>query len=153
MKTFRLVRLQVIRDDWQREEIPLIDGLVINKEDEKGQWLIETYIDKQYEPLFAKLQQHRDEIRLQATISNIHNDPANMVATVRSINVMNDHMSVLMEGMLIRNKMDWAETVLAGLVEKGLHGEALLQEFKHELRERRGMKERQPVKADPATKG
>ncbi|WP_027409225.1 YwpF-like family protein [Anoxybacteroides tepidamans] len=153
MKTFKLVGLQVIRDERNRQEIPLIDGLVINKEDEKRRWLVEAYIDKQHEPLFAELQNNHHEIRLQVTISNINNDPANMVATVRSITLMNEHISVLMEGMLLRNRTDLAEVVLAGLVEKGLQGEALLKEFKHELYERRGAEEREPVKANHTTKG
>jgi hypothetical protein len=141
MKTFKLVGLQVVYDDLHRKEISLIDGLVINKEDGRNRWLIETYVDKQYEPLFLELQKENDEFRLQVTISNKSNDPANMIATVRSITLMNEHISVLMDGLLIRNKTDLAEVVLAGLVEKGLQGEALLKEFKHQLHERRGMKE------------
>jgi hypothetical protein len=151
MKTFKLVGLQVVYDDLHREEISLIDGLVINKEDGKNRWLIETYIDKQYEHLFSELQKENDEFRLQVTISNKSNDPANMVATVRSITLMNEHISVLMDGLLIRNKTDLAEVVLAGLVEKGLQGEALLKEFKHQLHERRGMKE--AAKTDSTIKG
>lgn len=141
MKTFKLVGLQVVRDDAHHEDIPLIDGLIINKEDGKNRWLIETYIDKRYEPLFAELQKDHAEFRLQVVISNISNDPANIVASVRSITPMNDRTSVLMDGLLVRNKTDLAETVLAGLVEQGLQGEALLKEFKHQLHERRGIKE------------
>lgn len=140
MKTFKLVGLQVVRDDIE-EDIPLIDGLIINKEDDKNRWLIETYIDKQYEPLFAELQQEHAEFRLQVVISNVNNDPANVIASVRSITPMNDRASVLMDGHIVRSKTDWAETVLAGLVEQGLQGEALLKEFKHQLHERRGTKE------------
>ncbi|MBA2874544.1 YwpF-like family protein [Thermaerobacillus caldiproteolyticus] len=150
MKTFKLVGLSVVYDDLHREEVSLIDGLVINKEDGKNHWLIETYLDKEYEHFFSELQKEKDEFRLQVTISNKSNDPANMIATIRSITSLNEHISVLMDGLLIRNKTDLAEVVLAGLVEKGLQGEALLREFKHQLHERRGVKE--PTKAD-STKG
>jgi hypothetical protein len=144
MKTFKLVALSLLHDDIHREEISLIDGLIINKEDGKNRWLIETYVDKKYEELFSRLQNTEEEFRLQATISNPGNDPANILATVRSITVMNEHMSVLMDGLLVRNKTNLAEIVLADLVEKGLQGEALLKEFKHQLHEMRGVKE--PVK-------
>ncbi|MBB5324186.1 hypothetical protein HNQ34_001279 [Anoxybacillus tepidamans] len=141
MKTFKLVGLQVVHGDVHQEEIPLIDGLIINKEDGKNRWLIETYIDKRYEPLFTELQKDHNEFRLQVIISDINNDPANMIASVRSITPLNNHLSVLMDGLLVRNKTDLAETVLAGLVEQGLQGEALLKEFKHQLHERRGGKQ------------
>lgn len=82
MKTFKLVGVQVIDDHLHRQQIPLIDGLIINKEDGRNRWLVETYIDKQYEPLFAKLQRSQDEVRLEVTISHTGNDPAYMLATI-----------------------------------------------------------------------
>jgi hypothetical protein len=141
MKTFKLAALSILHDDVHREEISLIDGLIINKEDSRNRWLIETYLDKKYKELFSRLQQANEEFRLQVTISHKSNDPANMLATVRSITMMSEHMSVLMDGLLVRNKTDLAEIVLANLVEQGLQGEALLKEFKHQLHERRGLKE------------
>ncbi|MBA2871262.1 hypothetical protein HNQ85_001532 [Anoxybacillus calidus] len=141
MKTFKLAALSILHDEVHREDISLIDGLIINKEDNRNRWLIEMYLDKKYEELFSRLQQANEEFRLQVTISHKSNDPANMLATVRSITRMSEHMSVLMDGLLVRNKTDLAEIVLANLVEQGLQGEALLKEFKHQLHERRGIKE------------
>ncbi|WP_044749182.1 YwpF-like family protein [Bacillus alveayuensis] len=139
MKTFKLAALSIVHDDRHREKIGLIDGLIINKEDGRNHWLIETYLDKKYEELFSRLQQTNEEFRLQVTISHKSNDPANMIATVRSITIMDEHMSVLMDGLLVQNKTDLAEIVLANLVEQGLQGEALLKEFKHQLHERKGV--------------
>jgi hypothetical protein len=153
MKTFKLVGLSVVHDDFHRQDIPFIDGLIINKEDGQNHWLIETYLDKQYEPIFSELQKRNDEFRLQVTITNRGNDPANMLATVRSITRMNDHISVLMDGLLIRSKTDLAEVVLASLVEKGLQGEALLKEFKQQLNERRGFKNHEGKNVNPTVKG
>jgi hypothetical protein len=151
MKTFKLAALSILHDDMYREEISMIDGLIINKEDGRNRWLIEMYLDKKYEDLFSRLQQTEEEFRLQVTISHRSNDPATMLATVRSITVMSEHMSVLMDGLLVRNKIDLAEVVLADLVEKGLQGEALLKEFKHQLHEIRGIKETVNKKAQQAS--
>ena len=140
MKTFKLVGLSVVHDDSDPQDIPFIDGLIINKEDGKNRWLVEAYLDQQYEPIFADLQHKEDEFRLQVTITNRSNDPANMLVTVRSITRMNNHISVLMEGFIVPSRTHLAEVVLAGLVKKGLQGEALLKEFKHQLDERRGIK-------------
>jgi hypothetical protein len=135
MKTFKLVGLSVIDEGMHRRDIPFIDGLIINKEDGQNHWLVEAYLDDEYEPVFAGLRE-RTEFQLQVTITNPGNDPANMLVAVRSITKMNGHISVLMEGLMIPRRTHLAEVVLAGLVEKGLQGEALLQEFRQQMHER-----------------
>ncbi|AWO74669.1 MULTISPECIES: YwpF-like family protein [Geobacillus] len=135
MKTFKLVGLSVIDDDMHRQDIPFIDGLIINKEDGQNRWLVEAYLDDDYEPMFVNLQR-RPEFQLQVTITHTSNDPANMLVAVRSITKMNGHISVLMEGLMIPRRTHLAEVVLAGLVKKGLQGEALLQEFRQQMHER-----------------
>ncbi|MGZ0087207.1 YwpF-like family protein [Caldibacillus thermoamylovorans] len=143
MKTFKLVGLSVIDGERQRQDIPFIDGLIINKEDGQNRWLVEAYLDDEYEPVFASLQQ-QPEFQLQVTITNPSNDPANMLVAVRSITKMNGHISVLMEGLMIPRRTRLAEIVLEGLVEKGLQGEALLQAFRQQFRQQM---ERQNAKA------
>jgi len=59
-----------------------------------------------------------------------------MLVAVRSITKMNGHISVLMEGLMIPRRTHLAEVVLAGLVKKGLQGEALLKEFRQQMHER-----------------
>ena len=44
MKTFKLFSLEVVEDD-KSVEVPLEDGLILNKEDERSTWLIEAYTD------------------------------------------------------------------------------------------------------------
>jgi len=146
MKTFKLVALSIVKDSTRSEEIPLVDGLIINKEDSQNRWLIETYLDKEYEKLFSSFQKTGEEIHLQVTISNKTNDPANMRAKVRSIIIMEEHISVLLDGCLIRDRTDLAEVILARLIRKGLQGEALLKEFKQELQIIRESKTKEAVK-------
>jgi len=135
MKTFKLVGLSVIDGEMRRQDIPFIDGLIINKEDGQNRWLVEAYLDDDYEPVFADLKE-QPEFQLQVTITNPGNDPANMLVAIRSITKMNGHISVLMEGLMIPRRTHLAEVVLAGLVEKGLQGEALLKEFRQQMHER-----------------
>lgn len=51
MKTFKLVDLNVERVDKEEqsiEQFPLIDGLIINKEDGENHWLIEALVQKEH---------------------------------------------------------------------------------------------------------
>ncbi len=59
---------------------------------------------------------------------------------------MNGHISVLMEGLMIPRRTHLAEVVLAGLVEKGLQGEALLKEFRQQMDERHSARTRNDQK-------
>jgi hypothetical protein len=138
LKTFKLVGLSLIDHEEKREDIPLIDGLIINKEDGKNRWLVEAYIDRSYLDRFSSFQKNGQEIQLQVVISNKSNDPARMMATVRSITVMDERISVLIDALLLRNRTNLAEIVLEDLVGRGFHGETLLKEFKHQLQARRG---------------
>ena len=140
MKTFKLVSLAIVHDQQTskvREEITLLDGLIINKEDGENRWLMEVYIDKKYLELFDSIHKKNEEIHLHATISKKSNDPASLFAKVKSINIMEEHISILLDGT-IANKIDLAEIVLNDLVVQGLQGEQLLKQFKVKLTEKRG---------------
>lgn len=51
MKTFKLISLQLVKkEEWY--DVPLVDGLIINKEDDHHSWLIEGYVDKSFYELF-----------------------------------------------------------------------------------------------------
>ena len=145
LKTFRLVSLALnLEEDGQEDffEIPLLDGLIINKEDGETRWIIEAFVDKKYQDLFQERLSKNDELHLQVTISKKTNDPAFLLAHVTSINVLDDHISVLIEGVLIRSKFHFAEIILTQLVEAGFTGEELIKEFSLQLGEKRVKKSR-----------
>ncbi|MDF0727018.1 YwpF-like family protein [Cytobacillus sp. S13-E01] len=140
MKTFKLVSLAIVHDQQSskvREEITLLDGLIINKEDGENRWLMEAFIDKKYLELFETLQKNDEEVHLHVTISKKSNDPASIFGKVKSITKMDEHLSILFDGT-IKNKIDLAEIVLNDLVDQGLQGEQLLTQFKLKLHEKRG---------------
>jgi hypothetical protein len=138
MKTFKLVSLKISYpiEQGNNQEIELLDGLVINKEDEERQWLIEIYVEKGYEGLFTKLKEDEQGVKIEAIISREDNAPATFITTVQSISVMEDNMSILFNGVLV-GKADRSEVILTDLIGEGFHGNALLQEFKMRVLDKR----------------
>ncbi|MBD1382636.1 YwpF family protein [Metabacillus arenae] len=141
MKTFKLVGLEIERKVMQNkkfEELPLEGGLIINREDGENRWLIEALLDKQYLELFEPLLQQHTEIHLLATISKKANVPAKIFGNVKSITVLEEHISILIDGKIGRgSSIEEAESILGGLLSKGLEGDTLLKEFKTELHRRK----------------
>ncbi|CUA80789.1 YwpF-like family protein [Anoxybacillus suryakundensis] len=135
MKTFKLVALTLLHG--QKQDISLIDGLMINKEDENKRWLIEAYVEQTYRELFTSLKESEAPFDALVTISRKTNDPAHVRATVRSVTMMGERMSVLMDAVIIQ-RSNLAEVVLEDLVQRGLHGETLLQQFKQQMHTKRG---------------
>jgi len=133
MKTFKLVELKVERKDQENriENLPLADGLIINKEDGENSWLIEALLSKQFRPYFEHHLQNNDELKLLATITKKNNRPAHIIAKIRSITMLKDHISVLFDGRIYNNRTSKqeAEMVLRELISKGLSGQELLEAF------------------------
>ncbi len=138
MKTFKLVSLRISHptDFVESQEITLVDGLVINKEDEERQWLLEGFMDKKYQDLFTKLKDAEREVKLQAVISREDNDPATFITTIQSITAMEDNVSVLFHGVLF-GKADISEGILTALIGEGLHGNKLLLEFRKRISDKK----------------
>lgn len=140
MKTFKLVSLAILHQEEQPsrfENIPLIDGLIINKEDGENRWIVEAYVDKMYKHSFEKYLQHEEMLNLQVTITKETNDPASLVGKVKLIKVLEKTTSILFEGNLVSSRTNMAEIILDELIEKGLHGEGLLLEFKQRMQEKK----------------
>ncbi|WP_456277486.1 YwpF family protein [Bacillus sp. AK128] len=138
MKTFKLVSLKISHPQQQvrSQQVELLDGLVINKEDEERRWLLEIYVDKEYEELFQKLKDDEQEVKVAATISRKDNDPASFITTIQSVAVMEHNMSVLFNGVLV-GKADMSEAILTDLIDEGLQGNHLLEEYKKRVYEQR----------------
>lgn len=132
MKTFKLVSLQLV-EEGSLVDIELDDGLIINKEDEKSNWLLEAYIDKSYLDYFKKRADNKDELVIQVVITKKENDPAAFQTKITSINELENHISILFEGSLKRTKNDYAELLLQDLLDKGFKGDNLLDEFKTKM--------------------
>ncbi|TYR75255.1 hypothetical protein FZC79_10855 [Rossellomorea vietnamensis] len=133
MKTFKVITLQVVEND-DLKDIEIVDGLIINKEDQKGTWLIEGCMRKEFYDFFRDAQQSAEDIEVQVVISHPENDPAAFMTRISCIKTMDLHLSVLFEGKLKKMRNEYAELLLDDLVEKGFEGSGLVQEFKDKMR-------------------
>lgn len=132
MKTFKLISLHVV-EDYGLIEIKLLEGLVINKENDTRTWLLEAYVSTSYLAYFEELSKKGRPFTLSIVISRRENDPAYFYSESLQINQLSkDKMSLLFTGK-VKNANTYAELLLADLIEKGYSGERLLQEFKEKM--------------------
>jgi hypothetical protein len=139
MKTFKLISLDIVDGD-HTVEVPLEDGLILNKEDEQSTWLIEAYTDLSQYDYFKKIYEAGNEIIVEAVITKKDNAPAYFQTKICILQKFEQHMSVLFQGNLRRNKSDYSELLLDNLIQKGLEGDALLTEFKDKMKSKPKLK-------------
>lgn len=132
MKTFKLKGLKVMEnkeDGIEAMEVSLLDGLVINREDELG-WLIEAYTNETYQDYFTAIE-HIEEIMIQIKITREENDPAFFITKIVGINqIGTDKMNILFQGKIVDHSKNRIEKMLEMIVEEGYQGESLLRKFK-----------------------
>jgi hypothetical protein len=132
MKTFKVISLQVVDND-ELHDFEIEDGLIINKEDGKSTWLVETYMSQKYIEFFQKVQQQKGDLEIQVVISNKANDPAAFMTSIRGIKKMDGRMSILFEGKLKKQRNEYAELLLDDLLQKGYTGDELMKEFREKM--------------------
>jgi YwpF-like protein len=139
VKTFRLVSLEILENE-ETVNIPLESGLIINKEDEHSNWLIEAYTDLSFYDYFKQAEDAGKEYIVQVVITKKENDPAYFQTRVCSLKKFEQNISVLLEGRLRRTKNDYAETLLGQLLDQGYGGNTLLTEFKDKMQRKPRLK-------------
>lgn len=132
MKTFKILSLTILNDG-ERVPIPLIDGLILNKEDGRGTWLIEAYTESKHLPFFAEKEKQQTELDTEVVITYENNDPAPLSTRVRGIKEFDGTISVLLEGKIRSRRIAYAEKLLEELVREGYEGEELIEAFKERL--------------------
>ncbi|EKN66509.1 hypothetical protein BABA_15407 [Neobacillus bataviensis LMG 21833] len=143
MKSFKLYSLDVVGDD-SSVEVPLVDGLILNKEDDRSTWLLEAYTNLSLYDYFKKISEQNQDIIVEAVITKKENAPAYFQTKICSLLKFENYISVLFEGHLRRNKSDYSELLLDSLMQKGLEGEALLKEFKEKMKSKPKIKVKNP---------
>ncbi|MFA1818743.1 YwpF family protein [Virgibacillus oceani] len=133
MKTFKLKSLEIF--DQKEEEIvqhniPLLDGLIINREDDLDQWTIEAFLDKSNFQFFEELKEENDEIMIQVKITKESNEPATFITSIMGMNVIGDNMNILLVGTIVDRRINKIEEMLTSLIEEGYQGNDLLEKFK-----------------------
>lgn len=128
MKTFKLISLQILTKE-KLLPIKLIDGLIINKEDDYNHWLIEVYTDFSSIDFLDEAFQKKEDLLVQAVITKKENDPAPFEVAILSIQKFGEKASILLEGTLKRDRKDYAELLLQYLIEEGYEGNNLSTKF------------------------
>lgn len=136
MKSFKIAGFYLAEQD-DAQEIELLDGLIINREDDKQSWLIELFVHPKYEEMFREFEKQEDELKVQVLITHPNNDPALFSAQVRDLNTLEDGISILLEGRLKQMRNEYAKQVLSDLVGKGFSGENLVNTFNTRLKQRK----------------
>jgi hypothetical protein len=139
MKSFKLVALEIVEDDTS-VDVPLEDGLIINKEDERSTWLLEAYTDLSLYDYFKQIYDQNRDVIVEAVITKKDNDPAFFQTKIVTLNKFEHHIGVLLEGQLRRKRRDYSEILLENLIQKGLGGPTLLNEFKDKLKSKPKLK-------------
>lgn len=133
MKTFKLVSLDIIeeqQEDITLRSITLKDGLIINREDDHGRWLVEAFVSREYKGYFQSFVEHEEKVMLQVLITKKSNSPATFLVTPLEVNEFEEEMNVIFMGTMIDKKQEQVEKLLQVLLEEGYQGEDLLEEFR-----------------------
>lgn len=141
IKTFKLVGLKIEQEVEQEKtikEIPLVDGLIVNREDGENSWLIEALIPQDLQPIFEKLSESNSKTKVFVTISKKTNAPAQIVAKVKTITPLERHLSILLDGRLLTSRpIHNPEELLRSLMGQGLSGDELIKAFKENVHQRK----------------
>lgn len=136
MKTFKLKSLQIMElndDGIERHSLDLMDGLIINREDDQLRWTVEAYVSRAYSSFLHRLYEEKSEIIIRAKITTESNEPAIFITTITGVNDIGDNMNVLFIGKLVDKKTSKVELLLSTLMEEGYQGKALLPAFKQRI--------------------
>ncbi|MTD30827.1 YwpF family protein [Planomicrobium sp. YIM 101495] len=134
MKTFKLLSFSLVENE--EVEYPLIDGIIINQENSHRSWVLEMLMEHQHKDVFNRLQEIGDVVDVNVVISYPGNEPAPFEVAVYGVKPIGEHISVLMKGTLKRARRKYAETLLSELLEDGLSGDELLEQFESDMRTR-----------------
>jgi len=135
MKTFYLKSLAILHeaaDGFERSDIELIDGLIINREDENHGWIVEAYIDKNYDSYFMKIKE-QGKVMIEVKITSEHNDPATMIAEIIGMNELGKEINVLFRGKIVDERKERIEKKLKELIDQGYQGDQLLEKLKSSI--------------------
>lgn len=133
MKTFKLKALKIIENkdqDIVEKVIPLHDGLIIDREDDENQWVIEAYFADTYWDYFNHLKEQNAEVMIQVKITKKSNEPASFITSIIGMNDIGSRMNILFKGVIMDHPKSEIEVRLKALIEAGHQGSQLLSELK-----------------------
>ncbi|GKV69176.1 hypothetical protein NCCP2716_16740 [Sporosarcina sp. NCCP-2716] len=139
MKTFKMISFALLSGD-ETENLPMLDGIIINQENSHRMWILELFLDASYKERFEQLQAGEELIEAKVVISYPENEPAAFVLAIDAVQQIGSRLSVLLKGRLKRQRTEYAEQLLGELMDSGLEGPELLARFEHDMRSRPRLK-------------
>ncbi|WP_416150646.1 YwpF-like family protein [Salipaludibacillus sp. HK11] len=143
MKTFKLCSVMILLDEEmedfkeiKRKQIPLVDGLIINKEEADKSWLLEAVLDNEWEAYFQNYLDTKQSFMTEVTITKRTNDPATFVCKVDSVNRLEEHIVVHLEGLIVVKKDDLSDMLIRNLIDEGFSGDELYEEYRRRKKNR-----------------
>lgn len=140
MKTFKMLSFDLIKEDG-KQNLPLIDGIIINQENSHKSWVLELFISKEYISTFQQLRKSGDIFDVHVVISFPDNEPAPFSVVVSEIREIQENFSVLLKGSVKQLRKKYAEQLLKLLLEENLPKEELIARFEQGMKERPRLKE------------
>ncbi|CAM5191965.1 YwpF-like protein OS=Ureibacillus acetophenoni OX=614649 GN=SAMN05877842_10192 PE=4 SV=1 [Ureibacillus acetophenoni] len=140
MKTFKMLSFDLIKEDG-KQQLPLIDGIVINQENSRKSWILELFISKEHISTFQQLHTSGEVFDAHVVISFPDNEPAPFSLVVSEIREIQGHYSVLLKGTVKQLRKKYAEQLLKLLLEENLSKEELLARFEQGMKERPKLRE------------
>ncbi|MFZ4450743.1 YwpF family protein [Salibacterium aidingense] len=132
MKTFQLVSLHLLlkqKKDIATCEVPLEEGLIINREEKDKSWLIEAVVPTEEEMFFREKMKQGEKMVLEVIITDRHNTPALMTGSIRHIITLEEKISVMLDAKMAAGKDDVSKLILEELIKDGYTGEDMVKEF------------------------
>ncbi|MFC4556924.1 YwpF-like family protein [Virgibacillus kekensis] len=136
MKTFKLASLDIVdsrNSGTVHQSFPLLDGLIINREDEENRWIVEAFLENKYYDFFTELCDKNKEVIIQVHITKKSNAPATFITSVIGVNEIGKNMNVLFRGTIVNHQKEIVEDKLKALIDEGYNGEKLLEKFKESM--------------------
>ena len=118
MKTFRLVQVRLVQDEYGNElnlPINLLDGLIISKEHDQ-EWLLEMLVPTEFAVTLHHYLNRRILLLAEAVITSPSNPPAALAITFTSERALNNHHTFVAEGLMLIPKHDVTKQVLNSLI-------------------------------------
>ncbi|WP_369823549.1 YwpF family protein [Sporosarcina sp. P30] len=139
LKTFKMISVEVVQESGVLA-FPLFDGIIINQENSHRLWVLELFIDAKHKDIMDKWKVEETLLTVRVVISYPGNEPASFDVAVENWRQIGDRISVLMKGRLKRVRSKYPEHLLEELLDEGLEGDALLEQFQTAMWDRPRLK-------------
>lgn len=132
MKTFKLKSIEILKPfdgEIIHQSVDFLDALVIDRENDDDDWLIEIYLPNHNLEKFQKLKVKR-EFLLQVKISKKTNDPALFITSIKSLTPIDENFNVVCQAILVEGEKRDVDQLFSQLNFQLVTDDELIQQIK-----------------------